>query len=208
MRDHTKRFTLKEWADDYVQKVIDLADECDVEIELEPVDKEEDLRWSKDDVHDVVDALVTICPENLSESQGGEGDDDAPFNDEFFEWLDGVPGDDSKPGGRWSQNVIDNIDKAIEKGCCSCCWELRLTLNVDFVGNTVPNPQFATLRTKEKCDATAEELGELFNTAFNEWLASIPPGIEGLTFTYLEADAIAGVSQDCETSFSPPIIES
>lgn len=198
MRDHSKRFTLKEWRE-YIQRTKDLAAECDVNTDdLELPD--EPLRWSKSDIRKVKDILVQTCPENLSESQGGEGPDDAPFNDKWFERFD---------KGRWSQGVIDSIDAAIERGCCGeCCWHVIVGVNVNFTGNTVDNPQHATLITPAPCQATEAELAELFVAAMLERIATIPPGLENFSIEIVELVSLSSFPTTCEPSFDPPIIES
>jgi hypothetical protein len=195
--------TLKEWRDDFIQKAIDLAEDCEIDTDLElPT---EDFRWAKEDIRKLKDLLVQTCPENLSESQGGEGPEDAPFNDEWFERFD---------KGHWSQGVVDSLTRAIERGCCDgCCWTIFADVNVNFVGNLTENPQTIFLTTPAACDASEEVLAEMLSAALVADLAEKMQVIEGLEGFSIEAAGNFSASSspggpDCDVSFFGPAIES
>lgn len=122
-------YSRAEW-NDLINQVIQLGTDCDLSIDLDEVDPNH--IWAKSDIRGIRDALIQICSENASESQGGTGDGDAPFNDEFAETLD---------NGLWHQDFIDAIQEAIANGCCSdCCWEMSIDVSIDFPGNVIPQP--------------------------------------------------------------------
>lgn len=133
-------YSRAEW-NSLIQQTIDLGAECDLILELELV--EPNHVWAKSDIREVRDALILICSDNASESQGGTGDDSAPFNDEFAEKLDAKI---------WHQKFVDAIEAAIANGCCSeCCWEMGVFASIDFPGNTIDQPVFFTWTLPGEC---------------------------------------------------------
>jgi len=86
----------EEW-NDIIKKVNDLCENPDSGCEaLTPLEEvSEDHKWSVSDVEAVRDKLTEICDENSFS---------APLN-------------------KWKQDIIDELEAAIEEGWCNCCEE-------------------------------------------------------------------------------------